>query len=268
LRLEINSLGTPESRVGYREALVKFFQAHESALDSDSQRRLLTNPMRILDSKNPAMASLVAAAPRITEYLDAESEQHFARLQELLGAIGIPFSVNPRLVRGLDYYSRTVFEWLTDRLGSQAAVCSGGRYDGLIGQLGGRATPAIGWALGLERIVELLTLEPAVPAPPRPHAYLIMADDAARREGFVLAERLRDAVTGLDVELDCVGGSFKAQMRRADKRGAGVAMILGEEELARGLVSVKPLRNGADAQQQLTFEALVEYLRPYLGQTR
>jgi histidyl-tRNA synthetase len=268
LRLEINSLGTPESRVGYREALVNYFKAHEGQLDADSQRRLVTNPMRILDSKNPAMASLVAGAPQITEYLDAESQQHFDRLQALLGAIGIPFTVNPRLVRGLDYYSRTVFEWLTDRLGAQAAVCSGGRYDGLVGQLGGKPTPAIGWALGLERIVELLTLEPAVPPPPEPHAYLVMAGDAAAREGFVLAERLRDALAAVDVELDCVGGSFKAQMRRADKRGARVALILGEQELSTGLISVKPLRAGAGEQRQLTFEALVEYLQPYCGQTR
>jgi histidyl-tRNA synthetase len=224
--------------------------------------------MRILDSKNPAMAALVAAAPKVTDYLDEASEQHFARLQALLSDVGIPFTVNPRLVRGLDYYSRTVFEWLTDRLGAQAAVCSGGRYDGLIGQLGGRETPAIGWALGLERIVELLTLSAAVPSPPEPHAYLVMADAAAGREGFALAERLRDALTGLDVELDCVGGSFKSQLRRADKRGARVALILGGEELSSGIVSVKPLRDPDGSQEQLTFAALVEYLRPYLGQTR
>ena len=268
LRLEINSLGTPESRVGYREALVAYFENQRDVLDDDSQRRLATNPLRILDSKNPAMAAVIADAPRVTEYLDPESEQHFAELQALLTAVGIEFSVNPRLVRGLDYYSRTVFEWLTDQLGAQAAVCSGGRYDGLISQLGGKPTPAIGWALGIERIVELLGLADAVPTPPRPHAYLVMGGPVARRAGFGLAERLRDALPGLDLELDCVAGSFKAQMRRADKRGADLALILGEDELERDLISVKPLRATGGAQEQLTFTALVDYLQPYLSQTR
>jgi histidyl-tRNA synthetase len=262
LRLEINSLGTPDSRVGYRKALVDYFQARQDELDADSQRRLVTNPMRILDSKNPAMADMIAAAPRVTEYLDPESEQHFDHLKAMLSDVGIEFSVNPRLVRGLDYYSRTVFEWLTDRLGAQAAVCSGGRYDGLISQLGGRYTPAIGWALGMERIVELLTLEAGAVTPRSPDAYLVMAGDGAGPQGFALAERLRDALAELNLELDCVGGSFKAQMRRADKRGARVALILGEDELARGLVSVKPLRDKGASQQQLTFDGLVEYLRP------
>jgi histidyl-tRNA synthetase len=268
LRLEINSLGTPESRVGYREALVAHFENHRDVLDGDSERRLATNPLRILDSKNPAMAAVIAAAPRVTEYLDPESEQHFAELQALLTQVGIEFSVNPRLVRGLDYYSRTVFEWLTDQLGAQAAVCSGGRYDGLISQLGGKPTPAIGWALGIERIVELLSMADAAPSPPRPHAYLVMGGAAARQAGFGLAERLRDALPRLDLELDCVAGSFKAQMRRADKRGADLAVILGDEELARDLISVKPLRAAGGPQEQLTFSALVDYLQPYLSQTR
>ncbi len=267
LRLEINSLGTPESRVGYRDALVAHFESHRDALDDDSQRRLATNPLRILDSKNPAMAAVIAAAPRVTDYLDPESEQHFGELQALLRQVGIQFSVNPRLVRGLDYYSRTVFEWLTDQLGAQAAVCSGGRYDGLIGQLGGKPTPAIGWALGMERIVELLSMADGAP-PPRPHAYLVMGGAAARRAGFGMAERLRDALPGLDLELDCVAGSFKAQMRRADKRGADLALILGDDELERDLISVKPLRAAGATQEQLTFTALVDYLQPYLSQTR
>ncbi len=264
LRLEINSLGTAQSRERYRQALVAFFKPHWDELDSDSQRRLGSNPLRILDSKNPAMAPLIDAAPKVTDYLPPECAQHFADLKALLGDVGIPFVVNPRLVRGLDYYSRTVFEWLTDRLGAQAAVCSGGRYDGLVTQLGGRPTPAIGWALGVERIVELLSLEPEAPAAPRPHAYLVLGGELARRQGFALAERLRDALPGLDLELDCVGGSFKAQMRRADRRGAGLALILGADEVAQGLISIKPLRESGD-QKQLEFTALVDHLRPHVA---
>src|SRR5665213_3102978 len=195
VRLQINSLGTLESRRLYREKLVEYFSAHHERLDEDSRRRLQGNPLRILDTKNPDLQQLVAAAPLLTDYLDADSQAHFAALQASLATMGVEFTVNPRLVRGLDYYSRTVFEWITDALGAQDAVCSGGRYDGLISQLGGDATPAIGFALGVERVVELLRQLPS-----------------------------------------------KAQFRRADRSRAALALIMGEDELARGVVGLKPLR--------------------------
>ncbi len=241
LVLEINSLGTPEARRAYRELLVEYFRQRRSELDEDSLRRLEHNPMRILDSKNPDMADLIESAPAITDHLDAESQDHFSRLQSLLDAAGLEYRVNPRLVRGLDYYSRTVFEWLTDRLGAQAAVCSGGRYDGLVEQLGGQPTPAIGWALGMERLVELVT--DRAPAAPAPHAYLVPLGEAAEIRSMALAEDLRNAVDGLRLTVHCGGGSVKSAMKKADKSGAAVALILGEEELARETVALKPLRS-------------------------
>jgi histidyl-tRNA synthetase len=247
--LELNSIGTAESRQGYKQVLVEYFSAHRELLDEDSLRRLERNPLRILDSKNPALRELIAAAPLFSGYLDDESRAHFDRVQTLLGDVGVPFRLNPRLVRGLDYYSRTVFEWLTDRLGAQSAVCSGGRYDGLVAQLGGRDTPAVGWALGLERIVELLQAEGAVSAEPPPDAYLVAAGDAERRYGFKLAEQLRDRLPGLRLSIGGPAAGFKAQLRRADKSGARFALIIGAEELAAGRVSVKPLRE--DRPQQL-----------------
>jgi histidyl-tRNA synthetase len=240
LRLEINSLGTAESRQLYRGLLVEHFSAHSDALDADSLRRLEQNPLRILDSKNPEMQALIAAAPAITDHLDAESAAHFEQLKASLDAAGIAYTVNSRLVRGLDYYSRTVFEWLTDRLGAQAAVCSGGRYDGLVEQLGGRPTPAIGWALGMERLVELV--ENKAPPAAAVHAYLVPVGDAAQPPALALAEALRDALPGLRLVTHCGGGSLKAAMKKADKSGATLALILGEAELADGRVLVKPLR--------------------------
>ncbi|MEJ2515695.1 MAG: histidine--tRNA ligase [Gammaproteobacteria bacterium] len=241
LVLEINSLGTPEARQAYRALLVEYFQGRRGELDEDSLRRLEHNPMRILDSKNPDMAAVIEAAPAITDHLDPESEEHFARLKALLDAAGLGYRVNPRLVRGLDYYSRTVFEWLTDRLGAQAAVCSGGRYDGLTEQLGGQPTPAIGWALGMERLVELVSDN--APAAPAPHAYLVPLGDAAEIRAMGLAEDLRNAVEGLRLMVHCGGGSMKSAMKKADKSGAAVALILGEDELARDTVALKPLRS-------------------------
>jgi histidyl-tRNA synthetase len=240
LQLEINSLGTADARAAYRELLVEYFEAHRDDLDADSLRRLGQNPLRILDSKNPDMQTLVAAAPAITDHLDAESAAHFAQLKASLEAAGVRYRVNPRLVRGLDYYSKTVFEWLTDRLGAQAAVCSGGRYDGLVEQLGGRPTPAIGWALGMERLVELV--ENNAPRPRPPHAYLVPVGEAAQAAALALAEQLRDAVEGLRLVTHCGGGSLKAAMKKADKSGAELALILGDEELAAGEVLLKPLR--------------------------
>jgi histidyl-tRNA synthetase len=241
-RLELNSIGTLESRQGYKQVLVEYFSAHRELLDEDSLRRLERNPLRILDSKNPALTELIAAAPLMSGYLDDESRAHFERVQALLGDVGVSFTLNPRLVRGLDYYSRTVFEWVTDRLGAQSAVCSGGRYDGLVAQLGGRDTPAVGWALGLERIVELLQVEGGPSAEPPADAYLVAAGDAERRYGFRLAEQLRDKVPGLRLSIGGPAAGFKAQLRRADRSGARFALIVGEAEVAAGRVSVKPLR--------------------------
>lgn len=246
VRLEINSLGTPEARASYRLALTAYFSAHESALDSDSRRRLSGNPLRILDSKNPDMAGLIAAAPLLTDYLDPESVRHFDGLRARLDEAGVAYTVNPRLVRGLDYYSRTVFEWVTDALGSQNAVCSGGRYDGLVKQLGGPPTPAIGWALGMERVVLLMQALSAKAPALDPDVYLVLAGAAPMASGLGLAERLRDLCPGLRIETDLAGGSFKAQFKRADKSGARVAVVLGENELAAGVVSLKPLRGEGD----------------------
>jgi histidyl-tRNA synthetase len=250
LSLNLNSLGTPESRMGYRAELVAYFERHCADLDEDSRRRLGGNPLRILDSKNPAMREIVAGAPLITDHLDDESAAHFAALQTQLDGAGIAYVVNPRLVRGLDYYSRTVFEWATSDLGSQDAVCSGGRYDGLVAQLGGAPAPAIGWALGEERIVELMRLQGRAGGGAVPHVYLVLAGAAAEAAGIGLAESLRDAVPGLRIEANCGGGSFKSQLKRADRSGAGHAVILGDDEMTRALVTLKSLREDT-AQRQL-----------------
>jgi histidyl-tRNA synthetase len=260
IELQINSLGTAESRVVYKEALLAYFLAHQDQLDEDSQSRLHRNPMRILDTKNPDMAALVAAAPQITDYLDAESQAHFAVLQELLAQAGIAYTVNPRLVRGLDYYSRTVFEWVTDQLGAQGAVCSGGRYDGLVEQLGGKPTPAIGWAIGLERLIALCETLDCLPLVENPHVYIVLPGDAALKPGFALAEQLRDALPEVRIEVNCGGGSFKSQFKRADKSGAQVAVILGDEELANGTAGIKQLRSAAE-QQTVALPELATVLR-------
>ena len=245
VRLEINSLGTPEARRAYREKLVEYLQAHYEQLDEDSRRRLQGNPLRVLDSKNPEMRALIEAAPVLTDHLDPQSQAHFQALCTGLETLGIPFRINPRLVRGLDYYSRTVFEWITDALGAQDAVCSGGRYDGLIGQLGGEATPGIGFAMGIERLVALMNLEGA-PAPlPSADVYIVVNGERAAAFGLELAERLRDALPGRRFELNLGGGNFKAQFRRADRSGAALALILGDDELARGVAALKPLRREA-----------------------
>ncbi len=244
--LEINSLGVPESRARYREALVDYFNSVKNELDEDSMRRLGQNPLRILDSKNPDMQSVVEAAPVMLDYLDDASAEHFAGLRRLLDAAGIEYTVNPRLVRGLDYYSRTVFEWVTDALGSQGAVCSGGRYDGLVEKLGGRPTPAIGWAMGIERFVALFEACGGKAPPSNADVYIAALGEGTQERAFALAEELRDA--GLGVEMNLGAGSFKSQMKRADKSDAGYALILGEQELADGRIGVKPLRS--DEQQE------------------
>jgi histidyl-tRNA synthetase len=248
VKLQINSLGTTESRKAYRALLQDYFRAHLDALDADGKRRLDGNPLRILDSKHPPTQEIVKNAPVLTEHLDAESQAHFAELKAGLDALGIPYTVNPRLVRGLDYYSRTVFEWITDALGSQDAVCSGGRYDALIQQLGGEATPAIGFAMGVERVVELVKLAGTAPSAQSPDIFVMAQGEGAQRAALGMAERLRDAFPGRGVVVHCGSAKFKTQFRRADESGARLGLIVGDDELARGVIALKPLR-GAETTQ-------------------
>jgi histidyl-tRNA synthetase len=264
LKLHLNSLGTPESRVRYREQLLRYFSAHEASLDADSKRRLHGNPLRILDSKNAETQRIVAGAPLLADCLDAESKAHFAQVCAHLDAAGIDYQVEPRLVRGLDYYTRTVFEWITDALGSQSAVCAGGRYDGLIEQLGGTPTPGIGWAMGQERIVMLLEKLGNVAARDRPQAYLVTVGEHADVPGLQLAERLRDAWPDLRLQFNLGGGNFKTQFKRADKSGAHYALVLGEDEVARGVVAIKDLRGG-QPQEECAFDRVGERIGVLLG---
>ncbi len=241
--LQLNSLGSPQARAAYRNHLIAYFDGHYQSLDEDSRERLHRNPLRILDSKNPAMAALIADAPLLVEHLDSASRAHFEQLQALLHEAGIAYRINPRLVRGLDYYNRTVFEWVSEHLGAQNTVCGGGRYDGLVAHLGGRPTPGIGFAIGLERLVLMAAASGYQPPEQRPHAYLVMVGEAAENRGLALAERLRDQVPGMRLTSHCGGSSFKNQFKRADRSNAEVALILGEAELARGRVALKPLRS-------------------------
>ena len=263
VHLEINSLGSSEARRVYRDRLVAYLEAHEAELDEDSRRRLHTNPLRVLDSKNPAMQDLIEAAPKLMDHLDAESRAHFDALCARLDAAGIAYRINPRLVRGLDYYSRTVFEWVTNRLGAQGTVCAGGRYDGLVEQLGGRPTPAVGFALGLERLVALLEAR-ELPDTTTPHAYLLLAGEAAERNGPLLAEKLRDALPQLRLLVHAGGGSFKSQMKKADRSGARLALILGEDEMLAGNIAIKDLRDTGE-QQHVKQDELADRLAPLLA---
>jgi len=263
VRLQINSLGTPESRAAYREKLVAYLEGHRDKLDEDSKRRLVSNPLRVLDSKEQGMQAVIAGSPSLLDHLDAESQRHLEGLKRLLDDAGLAYTVNPRLVRGLDYYTRTVFEWITTRLGAQDAVCSGGRYDGLVEHLGGKPTPGIGFAMGMERLVALME-EEGVPAPQNgPHIYMVRVGEAAERAAFKLAERLRDALPELRIQMDCSGGGFGNQLKRADKSGAELALVLGEDEVAAGCVALKPLRGGE--QEQLTWDALPARLKGLAG---
>jgi len=255
LTLEINSLGTPESRAGYRDALVEYFSSVKNKLDDDSIRRLEQNPLRILDSKNPDMQAIVAAAPLMLDFLDEESSEHFQSLKGLLDAAGVAYTVNPRLVRGLDYYSRTVFEWVTDALGSQGAVCSGGRYDGLVEKLGGKPTPAVGWAMGIERFVALYEACGGEAPADDADVYVVAVGENTLEQAFAIAEQLRDEVAGIKVELNLGGGSFKSQLKRADKSNAEFALILGEQEIVEKRVGLKPLRSTED-QSSVAFDDL------------
>ncbi|MDE2234596.1 MAG: histidine--tRNA ligase [Gammaproteobacteria bacterium] len=263
VELQINSLGTPEARAHYREKLREFLRAHQQQLDEDSLRRLDSNPLRVLDSKEPATARLVADAPSILDHLDDDSRRHFELLRGMLDKVGVKYTVNPRLVRGLDYYSRTVFEWVTTRLGSQDAVCSGGRYDRLVAQLGGKSTPAIGFAMGVERLAALMQEEDTPVPDASPHAYLVRVGDLAQIAGLQLAELLHDALPDLRLILDCSGGGFANQLKRADKSGARVALVLGEDEAGSRRVGFKPLRNDTE-QVNLAWDEVIERLTPWL----
>jgi len=264
LELEINSLGTGNARSRYRNTLVEYFSGVKSQLDEDSIRRLDQNPLRILDSKNPDMQTVVAEAPVMVDFLDEESAEHFQALKGLLDAAGVSYKVNPRLVRGLDYYSRTVFEWVTDALGSQGAVCSGGRYDGLVEKLGGKPTPAVGWAMGIERFVALYAACGGEAPASDADVYVVAVGEGALERAFAIAEELRDAIEGVRVELNLGGGSFKSQLKRADKSNAEYALILGEQELADGCIGLKPLRSTED-QSSIAFEELAKKLAELVG---
>ncbi|HIF17925.1 MAG TPA: histidine--tRNA ligase [Cycloclasticus sp.] len=246
LSLEINSLGSSEERASYKSVLVEYFQQHEEQLDDDSTRRLQTNPLRILDSKNPAMQTLIENAPKLMDSLGDESQSHFTQLQRYLTDAGVSFTHNPRLVRGLDYYSHTVFEWITTSLGAQGTVCAGGRYDGLIEQLGGKATPAVGLAMGVERLV--LLLEQHEWSVKTPLAYIVYQGDVAKAKAIQLAEDLRDQLPQTGFVLHCGAGSLKSQFKKADKTGAKLALILGEKEIEDNKVGVKFLRERKEQQ--------------------
>jgi histidyl-tRNA synthetase len=249
VKLVVNSLGTPASRATYREKLTAYFSAHVNSLDEDSRRRLAGNPLRILDSKNPDMQRIVAGAPLLLDSLDTESREHFESLCAHLRSAGIGYQVEPHLVRGLDYYTRTVFEWTTDALGSQSTVCAGGRYDGLVAQLGGVDTPGVGWAMGQERIVMLLQQRDEQLLRQRPQVYLVLVGAQAQIPGFNLAEQLREAWPQLALQVNLGGGSFKTQFKRADKSGAEFALVLGDDEAARGVVAVKALRRELEQEE-------------------
>ncbi|MDA0424793.1 histidine--tRNA ligase [Stutzerimonas frequens] len=265
--LQLNSLGSSEARARYRDALVVYLQQRFEQLDEDSQRRLTTNPLRILDSKNAQTQALLADAPTLHDYLDEESRVHFEGLKARLDAVGIAYEINPKLVRGLDYYGRTVFEWVTDKLGAQGTVCAGGRYDGLVSQFGGKPTPGVGFAMGVERLVLLLETLELVPEAlnPTPHAYICAFGEAAELAALALAERLRDELPGLRLLVNTGGGSFKSQFKKADKSGARYALILGDDELAGRVVGCKPLRDDSE-QQSIAWDALPERLAACLEQ--
>ncbi|WPL19305.1 Histidine--tRNA ligase [Thiorhodovibrio winogradskyi] len=263
LHLELNSLGDPADRVRYREDLVAYLDQYRDALDEDSLRRLATNPLRVLDSKNPLLRELIDAAPSLLDYLGSEARAHFDALCRGLEGAGLEVRINPRLVRGLDYYNRTVFEWVTDALGAQGAVCAGGRYDGLVEQLGGRATPAIGFAMGLERLLDL-SAPSAADLKDAPDLYLVAVGEQAEARAVLVAEQVREQLPGVRLLCHCGGGSFKSQFKKADRSGAHFALVLGDEELAGGQVSVKPLR-GEGAQESVALADLSRNLAGKLG---
>ncbi len=254
IELQINSLGQPDERAQHRAALIAYLEQYQDILDEDGKRRLYTNPLRILDTKNPALQEMCAGAPKLIDYLGEASLAHFEGVQRVLRDAGVPFTINPRLVRGLDYYNLTVFEWVTDKLGAQGTVCAGGRYDGLVQQLGGKATPACGFAMGVERLIALIKESGGEPAAPAPDVYVVHQGEAASRLAFRVAEGLRD--DGLDVLLHCGGGAFKSQMKKADASGAAFAIIIGDDEAATGEAQLKSLREEGVAQRKLKVDDL------------
>ena len=267
VKLELNSLGSAAARAVYRDALVEYLEARREQLDEDSQRRLKSNPLRVLDSKVPETQALLAGAPKLADFLDEDSREHFTGLRARLDAAGIPYEINPKLVRGLDYYGKTVFEWVTDQLGAQGTVCAGGRYDGLVEQMGGKPTTGVGFAMGVERLVLLIETLDKVPAElaRQVDVYLTAFGEAAELAALTLAETLRDEVAGLRLVVNAGAGSFKSQFKKADKSGASHALVLGEDELAQQVVGVKPLR-GEGQQQTVSWQDLPAYLAVCLKQ--
>ncbi|EMC3685609.1 histidine--tRNA ligase [Vibrio cholerae] len=262
VRLELNSIGSLEARANYRTALIDYLEQYQNVLDEDCKRRMYTNPLRVLDSKNPDVQAILGDAPQLSDYLDAESKQHFAGLCELLDAAGIEYTVNQRLVRGLDYYNRTVFEWITESLGSQGTVCGGGRYDGLVEQLGGKPTPAVGFAMGVERLVLMMETLGNTDVRRSVDVYMVTAGEGTMMAGMKLAEQLREQVPGLRVMTHFGGGNFKKQFKRADKVGAAIALVLGEDEVAAQTVVVKDLVGG---EQNTVAQAEVAKLLAHLA---
>ena len=262
VRLELNSIGNAEERNKHRADLITYFEQHAEFLDAEAQKRLHSNPLRILDTKNPTMQDMVNAAPKLLDYLGEDSRAHFEGVQKILNHNAVPFTINPRLVRGMDYYNRTVFEWVTDQLGSQGTVCGGGRYDPLVEMFGGKSTPACGFAMGVERLLELMKASGEKFAPNQCDVYIVHQGETAQLQASVVAERLRDA--GLDVLLHCASsagiGSFKSQMKRADNSGAAYAVIIGEDEIAQGMAVVKEMRDSEGKQSNVVFEGIADYL--------
>ena len=258
VRLELNTLGSNQARIEYKQVLVDYLKQHQELLDEDSLRRLETNPLRVLDSKNPAMKEMLDNAPALIDHLDDESRQQFDKLKASLDAVGVKYTINPRLVRGLDYYCKTVFEWVTDELGAQGTICAGGRYDGLVEQLGGKATPAIGFALGMERILSLLESQQQQ-QPPGIDVYLVMLGEASELKGLQLAEEIRQQQPDVKMIAHCGGGSLKSQMKKADRSGASIALILAEDELNTAQVTVKYLREKKE-QASVSFDELAEFI--------
>lgn len=260
--LQINSLGSSQSRERYREILVGYFREHQNKLDKDSVRRLESNPLRILDSKNPEMHDLIEQAPVLEDSLDEEDRLHFEQLKKILDGMKIEYEVNPRLVRGLDYYGRTVFEWVTDLLGAQGTICAGGRYDGLVEQIGGKTTTAVGFAIGLERLVELMMEQSLLFSEDKPHAYLVLVGDQATSVGAGIAEMIRGSVPGFRLITNLGGGSFKTQFKRADRSGARLALVIGDDEANSGMVTIKDLQ-GESEQQTVSVDDVAKILSRY-----
>ena len=262
-QLEINSLGSTASRAQYRETLTRYFNDNKDRLDEDSSRRLKTNPLRILDSKNKDLEALISEAPKMIDHLDKESNEHFEALKNFLEHLDIPYTVNPKLVRGLDYYNQTVFEWVSDELGSQGTICGGGRYDGLVEKMGGNPTPAIGFAMGLERIALLIQDKSKELISDRPHLYFLSMGESAHCESMNLSRQILEAMPNITITNDITMSNLKSQMKKANKSGADYAMILGEEELAKNVLSFKPLK-GQGVQQSIELEGIIQHLQEIL----